>query len=95
MDTLYAIAGRRPDQRAHVAHIAGTQGLIWTRQSTMGDIEKQLFLERLLQQVRAALPDDQDEMLATLENNIRRELLLLAVSKDRHSERSEASSQDP
>lgn len=79
LETLSAIGIRRRDQRPHVAHIAGSQGLIWARQTNMAGPEKQLFLEMLLKEVRAALPDDEDDILATLETDLNKELLSLAV----------------
>ena len=81
IETLAAVAQRRPDQRAHTAHIAGFQGLRWARNTEMDSLEKQRFLESLLSNVRRALPDDNNDMLATLEKDLQKEILSMAISR--------------
>ena len=76
---LKGVVQRRPDQRAHAAHIAGSQGLIWSRVSDMGDRTKQQFLEALLTDVEDALPYDTEDMLAMLQRELKAELLSIAV----------------
>jgi hypothetical protein len=82
LETLGGIARTRPDQRAYTAHIAGSQGLIWCRNSNMRGRAKQQFLERLLNDVIEALPSDVDGMLAALEHNLRTELFSMAVNDE-------------
>ena len=77
---LRSVVDRRPDQRAHAAHIAGAQGLVWSRVSDMGDRTKQQFLENLLKNVESGLPYDTEGMLATLQRELRSELLSMAVT---------------
>ena len=79
LKTLSAVALRRKDQRPHAAHISGTQGLVWAKQSGMAGPEKQQFLEMLLEKVQSALPDDKEAILSTLESELTKELLLLSV----------------
>ncbi|MEX0733537.1 MAG: SIR2 family protein [Steroidobacteraceae bacterium] len=78
--TLEAVVGRRPDQRAHAYHIMGREGLQWSRHAIMPIRDRQVFLEMLLQKVQEAMPDDVESMLFSLENDLRRELLSLAVT---------------
>ena len=80
--TLDAIGGQRPDQRDHGAHIAGSQGLIWAQHGTIAGRKKQAFLESLLEKVRAELPNDNEDMLATLATNLQREILSMAIPKE-------------
>ena len=81
ISTLSFIANSKPGHRAHVAHIAGSQGLIWVGISGMSGAEKQIFLERILKLVREAIPDDHEQILPSLGNDIQRELLLMAVPR--------------
>lgn len=76
-----AIAARRPDQRAHVYHIMGTQGLAWSRKARMSDAERGAFLGRLHRNVQSVLEDDTDGMLGKLDQDLRREILGLAVDR--------------
>ena len=80
--TLEGIAHRRPDQRAHAAHIAGSQGLIWSQRSDMSKRAKQEFLEKLQADVNSCLQSNVDGMLAALGDNLKRELLSLAVTTE-------------
>jgi hypothetical protein len=76
---LEAISIQRPDQRAHIYHIMGAQGLLWVQQSEMSADERRTFLSLLEKNVDSVLSQDTDEMLATLHRNIRREILSIAV----------------
>ena len=76
---LKGVAERRPDQRAHAAHIAGSQGVVWSRVSEMGDRTKEQFLEALLKDVESALSYDTEDMLAMLQRELKAELLSMAV----------------
>ena len=79
IETLSFIASTKHGQRAHVAHIAGSQGLIWVQVSGISGTEKQQFLERILRLVEKALPDDRKQILPSLARDIQRELLLMAA----------------
>ena len=76
---LERIAEIRPDQRAHATHIAGSQGLVWSQVSDMSDRMKKQFLEKLINNAEKYLPSDTDGMLATLRQELKRELLSMAV----------------
>ena len=82
LQTLSAVSIRRPDQRPHAAHIAGSQGLLWVDRSSMSGVEKQQFLEMLVQQVQSASPYDNEKVLTEVERQIRRELLSMAVASE-------------
>ena len=45
----------------------------------MAGVEKQQFLEMLLKEVRNAQPDDKEKLLSTLEQDLQRALLTLAI----------------
>jgi hypothetical protein len=81
IQTLESVVLRRPDQRAHAYHIMGSQGLIWAQQSSMVLEDKRIFLTMLRDRVRSALPADTDNMLSTLEKELQRQLLSLAVAQ--------------
>lgn len=77
---LESVVLRRPGQRAHAYHIMGSQGLVWAQKSAMLPDAKRVFLTMLRNRVRTALPDDVDNMLSTLDAELQRQLLSLAVS---------------
>ena len=77
-----AIAERRPDQRARIYHVMGTQGLEWSKRARMSVAERAAFLGRLHRNVQSVLDDDTDGMLARLDVDLRREILGLAVDRE-------------
>ena len=79
METLASVALKRPDQRAHTAHIAGSQGLRWVQNSDMTQKKKKEFLEALLRDVQHAMPDDVENMLSHLADELKRAILMMAV----------------
>jgi hypothetical protein len=81
METFNIIATRRTDQRPFVYHVMGRQGLIWSRKAPMSPVEKKDFLGRLHRNVTSVLDEDVDKMLAALEEDLRREILSLAVER--------------
>ena len=81
MDTLNNVAARRADQRPWVFHVMGSQGLIWSRKSRMSDAERKAFLGSLQRNVASVLDSDTNEILATLESDLRKEMLSLAVPR--------------
>jgi hypothetical protein len=81
IDTFDAIAARRPDQRPHVYHVMGNQGLIWSRKARMSPSERKDFLGKLHRNVANMLADDIEGMFKQLDEDLRREILSIAVNR--------------
>lgn len=81
IESLNAIAVRRPDQKPYVYHVMGSQGLLWSRKAPMSPSEKRDFLGRLHRNVSEMLSDDPEGIFRALDEDLRREILSIAVSR--------------
>ncbi len=79
IEMLVEVATRRPDQIGYAYHIMGQQGLLWAENGISVLSEKQKFLEHLKKRVKQVVDATNDQMMATLHQDIQKSLLMLAV----------------
>ncbi|MDE0280857.1 MAG: SIR2 family protein [Gammaproteobacteria bacterium] len=81
IESLNDIVRRRPNQINHAYHIMGQQGLIWAKEGISDPDEKQRFLIYLQKKVKQAINISNTDVMRSLEEDVRRAILSLAISE--------------